>query len=221
MGSQINPKSLKFKKNIYGKPEIDWQQAGDRSLPSLQFNISHSSSLIACGITVDSPIGIDVEEKERVLKIDILSFARRFFCPHEVEHLAAVSNPDRRRHEFMKLWTLKEAYVKALGSGFSAAPFNSFAIHFKAPLRSTTDSEAPEISVQPIDETRNLTSNWQFALLELGHTHYAAICLEKGKEESPINLSVWKTIPLSEDVCVSGTAEVIKVGGSVNLAQRR
>ncbi|WVY96715.1 hypothetical protein V8G54_028866 [Vigna mungo] len=51
---QIDPKSLKFRKNNYGKPELDWQYADDWSRPPLHFNISHTSSLIACGVTVGS-----------------------------------------------------------------------------------------------------------------------------------------------------------------------
>lgn len=97
---QVDPKSLKFRKNNYGKPEVcvfivnllsvtfvwlhflcagiycslsflantevlssifdqvDWQYADDWNLPPLHFNISHTSSLIACGVTVGSPVCI-------------------------------------------------------------------------------------------------------------------------------------------------------------------
>lgn len=54
--SYVDPRSIKFKKNSHGKPEVDWQFASDRSLPPLHFNISHTSSLIACGITNYAPV---------------------------------------------------------------------------------------------------------------------------------------------------------------------
>lgn len=39
--------------------------------------------------------------------------------------------------------------------------------------------QASEIVVEPLDDpTTNSTSNWQFALLELAGSHYAAICRE-------------------------------------------
>ncbi|GAB2217780.1 hypothetical protein Droror1_Dr00000992 [Drosera rotundifolia] len=225
---QVDPKSFKFKKNIYGKPEVDWQQPDGQSPPPLHFNVSHTSSLIACGVSLNSHIGIDVEEKGRVMKSDVLSFSQRFFCPDEVEHLAAISDSRCQRQEFIKLWTLKEAYVKALGRGFSAAPFDSFSIHYEYPVTSRSGpylvgSKVPEISVQTVDKT-SLTSNWHFALMELAGAHYAAICLEKantveGKEESPMNLVVWKTIPFSEDVCLSGTTEVVTICGSVKQSR--
>lgn len=225
INSQVSPTSLKFRKNIYGKPEVDWQNHYDRNPPPLHFNISHTSSLIACGVTLDSPIGIDVEEKQRTTKNNILSFARRYFSPHEVESLSIISDPEIQRLEFLKLWTLKEAYVKALGRGFSAAPFKNFTIRFRAAtkghlhLSGNSNSKASEIIVESSDDPKTLTSNWQFALLELTGSHYAAICKEKdddtveGKGSVPMKLTVRKTIPFVEDQCISGKDALVLVGG--------
>lgn len=225
INSQVSPTSLKFRKNIYGKPEVDWQNHYDRNPPPLHFNISHTSSLIACGVTLDSPIGIDVEEKQRTTKNNILSFARRYFSPHEVESLYVISDPEIQRQEFLKLWTLKEAYVKALGRGFSAAPFKNFTIRFRAAteghlhLSGNSNSKASEIIVESSVDPKTLTSNWQFALLELTGSHYAAICKEKddntveGKGSVPMKLTVRKTIPFVEDQCVSGEDALVLVGG--------
>lgn len=219
INSQFSPRTLKFRKNIHGKPEVDWQQNNDFTPPVLHFNISHTSSLIACGVTLDSPIGIDVEEKHRRTKSNMISFARRYFSPQEVDLLASISDPEIQRCEFLKLWTLKESYVKALGRGFYAAPFKSFTIRYRAAtegglhLSGNCSSEASEIIVESFDETKNLTSNWHFSLLELAHTHYAAVCVEKdnnigaivGEEGPRMKLTAWKTIPFVEDECVTGT----------------
>ncbi|KAL8510281.1 hypothetical protein ACS0TY_017185 [Phlomoides rotata] len=51
--SHIDPRSLKF----IGKKNDDWDP------PPLHFNISHTSSLVASGVTINSQIGIDVEGK--------------------------------------------------------------------------------------------------------------------------------------------------------------
>ncbi|XP_057960720.1 uncharacterized protein LOC131152804 isoform X7 [Malania oleifera] len=219
---QVTPRSLKFRKNIYGKPEVEWQHDDEWHPPPLHFNISHSSSLIACGVTMNVPIGIDVEEKSRKTKNNVLSFAQRYFSPREMEFLASISDPEVQRQEFIKLWTLKEAYVKALGRGFSAVPFKTFTIQFGAATRRGLgpcdfDSEASEIVVDFLDDSKILTSNWQFALIELDGSHFAAICVKKdnsigGKENAPMRLTVWKTIPLVEDECVSGTDAVTTSG---------
>ncbi|XP_065638148.1 uncharacterized protein LOC112026554 [Quercus suber] len=101
---QVDPRSLKFKKNIYGKSEVEWQDVDDSHLPTLHFNISLTSSLIACGVTLNSQIGIDVEEKQWKLKNNVLAFARGYFTPYEVELLAAIPDPEFQRQEFLKLW---------------------------------------------------------------------------------------------------------------------
>uniref|UniRef100_A0A803LRD0 holo-[acyl-carrier-protein] synthase n=1 Tax=Chenopodium quinoa TaxID=63459 RepID=A0A803LRD0_CHEQI len=180
--SFVDPRSLKFKKNSYGKPEVDWQDVPDMNWPPLHFNLSHSSSLIACGITTYSPIGIDVEDKNRTTKNDVISFASRFFSPCEVDHLANISELELQRQEFIKLWTLKESDIAVESSQFK-------------------------------------TGEWQLALLDLDDTHYVAICTQNDKfskeNTSPMALRVWKTIPFSEDMCISGTRSVITVGGLV------
>ncbi|KAL0309510.1 UNVERIFIED_CONTAM: hypothetical protein Sradi_5893300 [Sesamum radiatum] len=188
INSEINPRSLKFRKNIHGKPEI----------------------------------GIDVEEKHRNIKHNILSFARRYFSEHEVQFLATISDPQVQRMEFIKLWTLKEAYVKALGKGFSGAPFKTFTIRSTSVPEDFNKLEglspkASEIVVDSFDNPTVLTSNWRFLLLELANSHYAAICTEKhgaseGDRNVPVKLTVWKTIPLLEDECVSGT-DAVKIRG--------
>ncbi|KAL6005265.1 hypothetical protein ACLOJK_005827 [Asimina triloba] len=162
-------------------------------------------------------IGIDVEEKQRELRNNILLFARRYFSPHEVDYLQAFSDPEIQRQEFIKLWTLKEAYVKAIGRGFSAAPFSSFTLRFRAGKRmknpGETSSNTSQIILEASDDPQNLTTNWQFALFELASSHYASICVKqennlKGNESSLLRLKVWKTVPFVDDTLVSGTDAV-------------
>ncbi|KAA3465075.1 L-aminoadipate-semialdehyde dehydrogenase-phosphopantetheinyl transferase isoform X1 [Gossypium australe] len=223
---EINPRSLKFRKNIYGKPEVEWHKDDNFSPPPLHFNISHTSSMIACGVTINAPIGIDVEEKQRKLKNDIIAFAQRYFSPYEVKLLTSISDPEVRRQEFIKLWTLKEAYVKALGKGFSAMPFKTFTIQFRTSalrhfhLPGNSVSEAFEVIVESSNDPGNLTNNCLFALLEVAGSHYAAICVEndeivRGEANKPMKLTVRKTIPFVEDVCVSGTDAVLPLRGII------
>uniref|UniRef100_A0A0D3CJY1 holo-[acyl-carrier-protein] synthase n=2 Tax=Brassica oleracea var. oleracea TaxID=109376 RepID=A0A0D3CJY1_BRAOL len=124
----VDPRSLKFKKNLYGKPEVDGEVDTTTNYPKLKFNISHTDSLIACGVTVNVPVGIDVEDKTRKMRNDVLSLAKRFYSSEEVKFMSSIAGTEAQRKEFIKLWTLKEAYVKALGKGFSASPFNTFSI---------------------------------------------------------------------------------------------
>ncbi|CAE5966881.1 unnamed protein product [Arabidopsis arenosa] len=202
----VDPRSLMFKKNIYGKPEVDWQNYKNCNIPPLHFNISHTDSLIVCGVTVHVPIGIDVEDKERKIKHDVLAFAERFYSADEVKFLSTIPDPESQRKEFIKLWTLKEAYVKALGKGFSAAPFNTFTIQSKAETKEEYSlCKTSEMTASSLEKTNKCDREWKFALLELADSHYAAICIEDDQASggAPMRVIVRKTIPFVEDELIS------------------
>ena len=85
-------------------------------------------------------LGVDVERARRQARTAAL--ARRFFHPDEVRDLAADPCDPRR---FWATWTLKEACLKALGTGFTRSP-QSFAVDPGPPPRMRTrqdTSEAP------------------------------------------------------------------------------
>ncbi|CAF1935403.1 unnamed protein product [Brassica oleracea var. botrytis] len=200
---EVDPRSLMFKKNVYGKPEVDWQNCNNQPL---HFNISHTDSLIACGVTVHVPVGIDVEDKERKIKHDVLAFAKRFYSADEVNVLATILDPEVQRKEFIKLWTLKEAYVKALGKGFSAAPFNTFTIQSMPGTEGAYNlCKTSEVTADPPEETKKCNGGWKFALFDLADSHYAAVCTEddQANEGAPTKIIVRKTIPFVEDQLIS------------------
>ncbi|KAG5253089.1 4'-phosphopantetheinyl transferase HetI [Salix suchowensis] len=208
----VDPRSFKFRKNVHGKQRLlVWESDDGQCSSPLHFNISHTSSLIACGVTVNSP--------QRKIKNNILAFARRYFSLYEVEHLSMISDSEVQRQEFVKLWTLKEAYVKALGRGFSAAPFKTFTIRVKDATNSGVCPKS-SIVVESSDHPESLTNNWQFGLFELASSHYASICMEKDKTSDvamrvPLRLTVRKTIPFVEDICISGTDAVVPIAGLI------
>lgn len=51
--------------------------------------------------TLQLQIGIDVEEKQRKLKNNVITFARRYFSPDEVKNLSAISDPEVQRQELV------------------------------------------------------------------------------------------------------------------------
>ncbi|KAM3209038.1 hypothetical protein ACQJBY_063618 [Aegilops geniculata] len=214
--SKIDLRSFAFKYNKFRKPEILWPSDDTVELP-LHFNISHTSSLIACGIAMDANIGIDIEEKKRKTTKSILSLARRFFTASEADYLAEISDSYAQEKEFFKLWTLKEAYVKALGLGLSGAPLNEFSIKLET-SKGIRVSKALKVCNDSNSGCDHLSEDWLFALVELSSSHYMAVCLEadsrcQGPENSPapVGLKVWKTIPFVEDTLVSGTEAVKRI----------
>ncbi|CAA7054131.1 unnamed protein product [Microthlaspi erraticum] len=202
----VDPRSLMFKKNMYGKPEVDWQNYKNCNIPPLHFNISHTDSLIACGVTLHVPVGVDVEDKERKIKHDVLALAERFYSTDEVKFLSTIPDLELRRKEFIKLWTLKEAYVKALGKGFSAAPFNTFTIQSKSGTKGGYNLyKTSETTTDSLEKTKTYNREWKFALLDLTDSHYAAICIENDQATggAPMKVIIRKTIPFVEDELIS------------------
>jgi 4'-phosphopantetheinyl transferase len=82
----------------------------------IRFNTSHSheKALVAC--SRGREVGIDIEWIRQDLQVDDL--ANRFFSAGENETLRAIP-ADRRHLAFLRCWTCKEAYVKAVGRGLS------------------------------------------------------------------------------------------------------
>jgi len=105
---------IKINRNAYGKPFIS-------GTGGIYFNISHSGNWVVCIINTEE-VGVDVQE---VKDMD-LSIAEHFFSREEKEYLAALEK-EEKLSGFYNIWTLKEAYIKALGFGFTM-PLNSFSV---------------------------------------------------------------------------------------------
>ena len=87
----------------------------------IHFNISHSGEWVVCAIS-EKEVGIDVE---KIRKINF-NIARRFFSTIEVDQLFSLPEKAQLNY-FFDLWTLKESYLKALGTGLTK-PLSSFTV---------------------------------------------------------------------------------------------
>jgi 4'-phosphopantetheinyl transferase len=93
----------------------------------LEFNISHSGDRFACAIAKFS-VGIDLE---RHREIPATQLVRRFCAPSEIKEFCQLAEDDRREC-FFSLWTQKEAYLKALGTGLTL-PLNAVELDLTSP----------------------------------------------------------------------------------------
>ncbi|GGS92818.1 MULTISPECIES: 4'-phosphopantetheinyl transferase family protein [Streptomyces] len=85
-----------------------------RGLDQIDISLSHTDDLIAVGVCRTGRIGVDVEPADRRMSFELL---RGHMCtPAEHAELARMSG-ERQTAELLRLWTLKEAYTKALGQG--------------------------------------------------------------------------------------------------------
>ena len=109
----ISPASLSFHAVGNGKPIVRTEaRACDVS-----FNLSHTDGLVGLAAIARGgcDVGFDVEPIGRDVT---LSVADRYFRPEETDWLASLPDGERKPG-FLRLWTLKEAFIKATGQGLS------------------------------------------------------------------------------------------------------
>jgi 4'-phosphopantetheinyl transferase len=117
----LDPRSLAFVTNEFGKPRL----AGNGHV---HFNLSHCEERAVLAISDAAAVGIDLECERPIEHVDL---AKRYFHPNEVAAIAASRDEAEQRRAFFLVWTLKEAVVKALGTGLST-PLDSFEVEIGA-----------------------------------------------------------------------------------------
>jgi 4'-phosphopantetheinyl transferase len=99
----------------HGKPRL----AEGEGLPGLRFSLSHTRGMVLVCIGRAMELGADVEA---VIGDDMgPALADRYFAAAEAEMLRAQPNAAAVRERFTLLWILKEAFLKAHGTGLSQA----------------------------------------------------------------------------------------------------
>ena len=124
------------------------------ALPDIDFNLSHAREHVLIAIARRQPIGVDLERVDR--RIEIEDLARRFFAPAEADALEALPS-EIRLAAFLRLWTCKEAVLKALGAGIS---FGLERVAFAC------DASGTPTGLAELAPEAGLPSDWRLALLE-------------------------------------------------------
>lgn len=108
----VRPVSVEFVYGRNGKPALA-QRFADTGW---RFNVSHCEEVAVFALSRARDIGIDVEAIRAVREAD--DIASRFFSRRENDAYRALA-PQDKPLAFFSCWTRKEAFVKALGDGFS------------------------------------------------------------------------------------------------------
>lgn len=106
----VGAEKITFQLGAHGKPTLAPPGAA-----GLHFNTSHSGDAAAFAFTRRGDVGVDLEQV-RDGRTRYLEIARRFFTPGERAQLESVPEAEQGR-AFFRLWTRKEAFVKAHGDG--------------------------------------------------------------------------------------------------------
>jgi 4'-phosphopantetheinyl transferase len=155
------PAQLHFGQTDKGKPFLIPQNPD-----GLQFNLSHSADLALIAVAPGLEIGVDLEHVQE--RPDLHGIAERFWAPAERDALRQAP-PTEQRQIFYRLWTRKEAVLKASGQGITAG------LHepdiSAAPL---TGSPGTELRVQLAG------AHWLLFDLDPGPEYAAALALREG-----------------------------------------
>jgi len=108
-----NNSDLVISRQKKGKPFAE----NDRSL---FFNMSDSGKVCVYVFTRVSEVGIDIEQKRLLHDLDEL--IQRNLTNKEQNFLS--KNPSEKAKNFFRFWTIKEAYLKAIGEGMRLTPDN-------------------------------------------------------------------------------------------------
>lgn len=127
----VAPRRLGLTYNVFGKPQI----AGSNRR-QLHFNLSHTETTAMLAVSDHYQVGIDIETI-KPLKEDI---AGHFFSQKEYMTLKTLA-PEEYLQAFYRLWTRKEAFLKALGVGLSL-PLDAFDIRISSPQLERLDGDA-------------------------------------------------------------------------------
>jgi len=151
------PEALRFEYGAYGKPALE-------SGHTLRFNLSHSNEVALLAVTLDAELGVDVEH----IRADFASedIARRYFSRAEVEVFNSLP-PEERVEAFFRCWTRKEAYIKAIGKGFSHA-LDAFDVTL-----------APGVEPVLLRAEDDDASRWWMGDIEVGKGYAGALIVER------------------------------------------
>lgn len=162
------PQELRFAANGRGKPEL----AGAAARRGIRFNVARSDALAVCAVTAGRRVGVDLEAVRPI--DDALRIAGAYFSPAETRALSAVPAADRSL-AFLRCWTRKEAFVKALGAGLSY-PLDAFDV-------TLSPGEPP--ALLRVGSDRHAARRWSLTAFEPPGGHVGALVVAGPSRGAP------------------------------------
>lgn len=109
---EIDPTEIQFDYGKFGKPEL----ASIANHAKIKFNISHSKGQALLAISDSDEIGVDIEYIKNIP--EMFEIAKELYTQNENDILK--NSGSKTSETFFKIWTRKEAIIKAVGHGLSA-----------------------------------------------------------------------------------------------------
>ena len=127
--SGVDPGVLALRRTRRGKPFIDPAM----NACGIRFSIAHTDGFAAVAAAFGRDVGVDVEAIDR--SVEGARIAQRHFTPRERRELAELEG-EAQHDRFFAFWTMKEAVLKAAGTGLHT-PLDALDVYL-APARIAT-----------------------------------------------------------------------------------
>lgn len=164
----VRPETIRFQEGINGKPYV--VEPAEAKQP---FNIAHTDGLVLCGVADPEIelVGVDIERECRQTTTEL---AERYFSKPEVEYVRA-KPVEHQREAFLRVWTLKESFIKAIGTGLQT-PLADFTFR---------DIDSGRPSIEMLNPDLETEHHWQFFTLRPSEGFIGAVaiaCKEKNED---------------------------------------
>jgi 4'-phosphopantetheinyl transferase len=147
---------LTLARGEHGKPHLAPPLA-------LEFNLSNTRGGALVGISRRQPLGVDIETLHR--SRPVIELAHRYFAGDEASTLSNIAAAQRQT-AFLRLWSCKEAVVKALGRGIG---FGLARVTF-----ALDDAGVPK-HLNVIDTSAGSVAEWQIVAVAPTGEHVGAL----------------------------------------------
>jgi 4'-phosphopantetheinyl transferase len=111
-----HPSSLQFRRDANGRPMLTCRACSGVH-DAFDFNVSHSGRYALIALAKGRRVGVDIESLDR--QIDWRELAPAVLSPRDRAYVMSLPH-HLRGDAFYKVWTAKEAFLKALGTGLAA-----------------------------------------------------------------------------------------------------
>ncbi|ANQ49184.1 4'-phosphopantetheinyl transferase superfamily protein [Flammeovirga sp. MY04] len=147
----IPPKQISFSYSKNGKPYLSSIYGA-----SVFFNLSHSNGYFVVGIS-NKELGVDMEP---ITKLDEKKL-KWFLSPQELKEVESITDENQRKMSLFKLFTMKEAFIKATDKSFVLSDFSFWFVDNEWKLQ--------------VEDTHS----WKFDTKMIGNEITIAICYQE------------------------------------------
>ncbi|CAK9316964.1 unnamed protein product [Citrullus colocynthis] len=153
-----------IKRTVEGKPYLECDKLVSE-FPNFNFNVSHHGDYVVIASEPLCLVGLDVVSYTTPQNGDTIEFVKNFssyFSSLEWKNIMNASSSSSALVEFYRYWSLKEAYVKAIGNGMASGLEQVEFCHIGW----------NDILVNVKGE---ILKEWKFWISELGNGHCVAV----------------------------------------------